>query len=52
MSGFGLPQGLATTPAAPAAPHRTPKPLLEERWHGEAVAERCWGSCDSRKSSA
>ena len=29
-----------------------PKPPLEGRWHGEAMTERCWGSCDFHKFSA
>ena len=28
------------------------KPPLEGRWHGEAMTERCWGSCDFHKFSA
>ena len=32
--------------------HRTPKPLLEERWHGGAVTERCAAAQRRRRVSA
>ena len=40
-NGRGERYSTAAHPKASPLRRRTPKPLLEERWHGEAVTERC-----------